>query len=571
MAIPISSNTINNPYSSEMTGFYTDPILYYVIDSRNRRGYVGQSRRGLVRLAEHIIGAYSNPNYKSGAANIIRDNMCKNTFFRYFTIDSLYGVPNTLQYFLGMKQNPNQLGHWELRINGSSFVGPYSPHQLLDVAEVIHIIYNHRHGFDLSSENIKGGGQGAGGRFKLYYVFSDYELTRIGFLLKTFGVNIDTSRLSSKLNNYHITQQDLAVNTLKVTDPVSDVVIRELLEKDVLSQIVQNQDFIDELKKACYGNTATFLAFLRQGKNHKQALQQVSSHLNNWLQNRMQQIIKTIIYQIGNYSIDVSFSSLSDFDYESLISSITNALSSAAKSKVLAAKNIDDALNIVFKTAQGAFRKVKLHIAHKFYANIDVTCKPTEAPWLAQMDIDWDYRRVLGIDVQKDIGFSNWIKEMSFCGFYQNVANSYEGPNMIGFTDTLKNKVYEQFKSAKVNFHGSYDSYYAANITLLTQLWGNPLYFDWDYQEIETAFSRYNDGLYIHAWPASLKPVRTKVKIRGSRSNLIKAIMPTSSDGTEYAEAEQEAAREYLFLESTAKYISRLQGTLQSADDLYYY
>ena len=47
--------------------------------------------------------------------------------------------------------------------------------------------------------------------------------------------------------------------------------------------------------------------------------------------------------------------------------------------------------------------------------------------------------------------------------------------------------------------------------------------------------------------------------------------MPTSSDGTEYAEAEQEAAREYLFLESTAKYISRLQGTLQSADDLYYY
>ena len=99
------------PYKYMQTAYVSDPVIYYVIDTKQRRGYVGQSTRGLTRLAEHIIGAYTTSSYKSGAATIIRDNTCANTFFRYFTGRDYFGVPETLKYFLGFKTKNTNFGH----------------------------------------------------------------------------------------------------------------------------------------------------------------------------------------------------------------------------------------------------------------------------------------------------------------------------------------------------------------------------------------------------------------------------------------------------------------------------
>lgn len=548
----------NTPYAYWVNSFYTGPIIYYVIDSRSGRGYVGQSRRGLIRLAEHIIGAYSDPAYKSGAATIIRSNTCRNTFFRYFTAANYYGIPNTIKYFLGIKKNPNQLGHWEYRKDSGGAVdnNQLNSEQLLDIAEVIHIIYNHQHGFNLSSENIKGGGQQ---RFKLYYAFSDYEIARICTILNSLGVKMSPSTLNTKINKYNITSQDLAKNTLKVTDPVSDVLIKELFEQDILSQIVQSDDFMQELIKACYGNTATFIAFLRKNnKNHKQAMSTVSSNLNKWLKEKLQQISEQIIYKLGNYNIDIQLSMEADFDYDSLLKTITNALSVAVKGKVFAGKTIEEALNKAFKTQQDTFRKVKIHIAHKFYANLQVRSSSTDAPWLKEMEQDWALRHQYAVDVQNSTAFADWIKAMSFCGFYQNYAAVVDTGPMSDYTDTLMYKIKTKFNQCDVKWGWSYEPYYRSNITLLQNIYKNPLEFDFDWPEIETAFAFHGGDLaFVHAWPRNF--TRTWLNYY------------TSEPGEETGLTEEASAREYLFFEETAHIIQRLQDEMARVKDLKYY
>ena len=220
--------------------------IYYMYDVTSGMGYIGQNKDddNEKRILDHVTCYVSNKGIeKDGAARLIRDMGGLSSSLRY-----KYFFPNTNgRYGIPLEVYTNFLEYWKL--DGKNSLDQLEESEILDLAEMFHIIAAGLQGRNWNKYNTRPGGFDKAK--KLTYHFSETEAQKIKALQET----LPNIRTSFDVTNFSVDLRRKPEDWKKIVFPIGQVVTTAILDekiKKLLSQefwfaLINNPSLQDDL------------------------------------------------------------------------------------------------------------------------------------------------------------------------------------------------------------------------------------------------------------------------------------------------------------------------------------
>ena len=204
--------------------------IYYMYDVMSGMGYIGQNKDDddEKRILDHVSCYISNKDIeKDGAARLIKDMGGLSSSLRY-----KYFFPNTNgRYGIPLEVYTNFFEYWDL--DGKNKLDQLTEAEILDLAEMFHIIAAGLQGRNWNKYNIRPGGFDTAK--KLTYHFSTTEAEKISELKKT----LPNIRTSFEVTNFSVDLRRKPEDWKKIVFPIGQVVTTAILDEKIKKLLTQ--------------------------------------------------------------------------------------------------------------------------------------------------------------------------------------------------------------------------------------------------------------------------------------------------------------------------------------------